>query len=236
MFAVIFEVQPKPSRWAVYLGLAKRLKPDLERVDGFIDNERFASKRHEGRLLSLSTWRDEKAVIRWRSAGFHHEVQETGRREIFENYHLRVGEISADTHVPAGQSLAQQRFDATEIAPTKAVTISELSPAEGGATPSADLAAMLGAPIPGTAGIVAIETFESIYAPGKLLLLAAWIDEAAAQGWTPRRPPAGTLRHRQVRIIRDYGMFDRREAPQYHPEAKPAHEADWQARARALGF
>jgi hypothetical protein len=37
-----------------------------------------------------------------------------------------------------------------------------------------------------------------------------------------RRPqptvPAGhELRHRQVRIIRDYGMQDRREAPQFYP-------------------
>src|SRR5260370_25512843 len=69
MFAVIFEVQPKPERWDDYLGLAKQLKPKLEAIDGFIDNERFESKRTKGRLLSLSTWRDEKAVIRWRSHG-----------------------------------------------------------------------------------------------------------------------------------------------------------------------
>jgi hypothetical protein len=30
--------------------------------------------------------------------------------------------------------------------------------------------------------------------------------------------PEGT-RLRRVRIARDYGMFDRREAPQYYPEA-----------------
>ena len=69
MFAVIFEVQPKPERWDDYLDLASELKPKLEAIDGFIDNERFESKRTKGRLLSLSTWRDEKAVIRWRSHG-----------------------------------------------------------------------------------------------------------------------------------------------------------------------
>jgi heme-degrading monooxygenase HmoA len=63
MFAVIFIVQPKKDHFDDYLSLAKSLKPDLERVDGFIDNERFGSKRTEGRVLSLSTWRDEKAVI-----------------------------------------------------------------------------------------------------------------------------------------------------------------------------
>jgi len=69
MFVVIFEVQPKKERWDDYLALAKQLKPKLETVDGFIDNERFRSKRTEGRLLSLSTVRDEKAVIRWRTQG-----------------------------------------------------------------------------------------------------------------------------------------------------------------------
>ena len=67
MFAVIFEVQPKPERWDEYLELAKLLKPELERIDGFIDNERFKSRRTEGRLLSLSTWRDEKACLLYTS-------------------------------------------------------------------------------------------------------------------------------------------------------------------------
>src|SRR3984885_7554097 len=99
MFAVIFEVKPKKERRDDYLALAKILKPEVEKIDGFIDNERFGSKRTEGRMLSLSTWRDEKAVICWRTFGVHHEIQEKGRAEIFQDYHLRVGEITADTHV-----------------------------------------------------------------------------------------------------------------------------------------
>ncbi|MGA7127335.1 MAG: antibiotic biosynthesis monooxygenase, partial [Chthoniobacterales bacterium] len=102
MFAVIFEVQPKKERYDQYLELAKFLKPELERIDGFIDNERFASQKVEGRVLSLSTWRDEKSVIRWRTLAVHHGVQEKGRNEVFADYHLRVGEITTDTHVPAG--------------------------------------------------------------------------------------------------------------------------------------
>ena len=109
MFAVIFEVQPKKEQFDEYLNLAKFLKPEIEKIDGFIDNERFVSQRTEGRVLSLSTWRDEKAVIRWRTLGVHHEVQEKGRFEVFEDYHLRVGEITADTEVPKGQTLREQR-------------------------------------------------------------------------------------------------------------------------------
>ena len=85
MFAVIFEVQPKKDRWDDYLDLAKQLKPKLEAIDGFIDNDRFESKRTKRRILSLSIWRDEKSVIRWRSHGEHHAVQEKGRLEVFED-------------------------------------------------------------------------------------------------------------------------------------------------------
>src|ERR1700683_1079676 len=146
MFAVIFVVQPKKGRMDDYLNQAKLLKPELEKIDGFIDNERFGSKRDERRVLSLSTWRDEKAVIRWRTLGVHHGVQETGRREIFEDYHLRVGEITADNEVPKAQTLRELRFDATEAGNAKVVTISELAPAKGGAPASADLVTDLGVP------------------------------------------------------------------------------------------
>lgn len=211
MFAVIFEVQPKKERWDDYLSLAKQLKPKLEAIDGFIDNERFDSRRSEGRLLSLSTWRDEKAVVRWRTHGEHHGVQEKGRFEVFEDYHLRVGEVTADTHPPKGLAVKQERFDETEIGAAKTVTITEVVSDEGRAMDirlGLDRAA---------AGLVDYELFESIYNAGKLLLLASWRDAEAATAWKPAPIPAArSVRHRQVRIIRDYGMFDRREAPQFY--------------------
>jgi heme-degrading monooxygenase HmoA len=49
------------------------------------------------------------------------------------------------------------------------------------------------------------------------VLLTSWQDEAAARAWQPQAPDGTTPRHREVRVIRDYGMHDRREAPQYYP-------------------
>jgi len=128
MFAVIFLVEPKPERWNDYLELAKFLQPKLVAVDGFIDNERFASLRTRGRLLSLSTWRDEKAVVRWRTQAEHHDVQEKGRGEIFADYRLRVGEIIRDTAPPAGHTVAESRLDATAVGNAEVATITELTP------------------------------------------------------------------------------------------------------------
>src|SRR6266536_5587812 len=211
MFAVIFEVQPKPERWNAYLDTARMLRPELERIEGFIDNERFRSQRTEGRVLSLSTWQDEKALVRWRTQATHHtQGQEPGRAEIFADYHLRVGEIVADTRPPAGIPLREQRFDATEVGVAKAVAIVELPPNAAGA-------ASFEAPADGSPGLVDGEWFESITEEGKRLLLTSWADPEQATAWSGQAGGSG-LRVRQVRIIRDYGMRDRREAPQYFPE------------------
>lgn len=202
MFAVIFEVQPKSDRWDDYLGLAGQLRPKLVATDGFIDNERYKSRRTDGLVLSLSIWRDEKAVVRWRTHGEHHGVQEKGRFEIFADYHLRVGEI---THDSGGAVPAPQRLDDTETGTAKRVTITEFAP--GAALPALD---------PRARGLIDHDVFESITNPGKLLLLASWRDDAAADAFAP----AGAMRHRRVRVIRDYGLFDRREAPQYYPDVE----------------
>jgi heme-degrading monooxygenase HmoA len=215
MFVVIFEVQPKSDRRDEYLELARLLKPELERIDGFLDNERFKSRRTAGRVLSLSTWRDEKAVVRWRTHAKHHGVQEKGRFAVFADYHLRVGEIVADSAAEA--PFAQQRLDETAVGAAKAVTISEREPGAGAAPD--DLAAMLGLPL-ASADLVDHELYDSITVAGKVLLLASWRDAAAAQTWQPRGAPG--VRHRHVRVVRDYGMFDRREAPQYYPDVARA--------------
>jgi heme-degrading monooxygenase HmoA len=219
MFAVIFEVVPKPERKNEYLELAKFLRPEIEKIDGFLDNERFASRSVPGRVLSLSTWRDEKAVIRWRTLAVHHQVQKRGRFEVFQDYHLRVGEFTADSRPPVGQVLRQQRLDETETGGAKYVTISELGPRDGKPA-TGDLIAGLDLPVAGTQGLLDHDTYESIYAAGKLLLLASWHDAGAADAWRPRAVGETEFRHRTVRVVRDYGMFDRREAPQYYPEVE----------------
>jgi heme-degrading monooxygenase HmoA len=221
MFAVIFEVQPKKERWDDYLALAQQLRPKLEAIDGFIANERFKSLRLDGKLLSLSIWRDEKAVIRWRTHGEHHDVQRKGRFEVFENYHLRVGEIVSDSDRPGGIA-DQQRLDETEIGAAKAVTVTELVPVDGRNVAMPSLAVEVGL-APYTKDLIEQEMLESIYTPGKLVLLASWCQSEAAERWRPRASNAiQSLRNRQVRVIRDYGMFDRREAPQFYEEVRRA--------------
>jgi heme-degrading monooxygenase HmoA len=93
MYAVIFEVQPKPGRQQDYLDIAAALKPGLEKIDGFISVERFQSLSTEGKILSLSFWRDAEAVTRWREHDRHRRAQAKGRNEVFADYRLSVVEV-----------------------------------------------------------------------------------------------------------------------------------------------
>jgi len=96
MFAVIFEVVPAPGRKQEYLELAERLRPELEKFDGFISIERFESLTNRGKMLSLSIWRDEDAVKRWRQFEGHRIAQAKGRGRIFADYRLRVASVIRD--------------------------------------------------------------------------------------------------------------------------------------------
>jgi heme-degrading monooxygenase HmoA len=225
MFAVIFEVRPRPGQWDAYLGAAEALRPELERIDGFIDNIRYRSLTRDGWILSLSSWRDEKALVRWRTEEHHHEAQERGRSQILADYHLRVGEITNDTRTPGGYELIEQRFDETMAGKGTAVTLIEARrPTEFKETSNpADCSEFLGLD-PYADGLLDWDVFEAVRTPGDLILLQSWRTGAAAEAFelTTELPKGARLR--RVRVVRDYAMFDRREAPQYYPEV-PRTEA-----------
>ena len=96
MIAVIFEVEIAKGQREAYLDLAAELKPILEEIDGFISVERFSSLTTEGKLLSLSFFRNEEAVAAWRAIAEHRVAQARGRGGIFSDYRLRVAEVLRD--------------------------------------------------------------------------------------------------------------------------------------------
>ncbi|HJZ76099.1 MAG TPA: antibiotic biosynthesis monooxygenase [Vicinamibacterales bacterium] len=219
MFAVLFEVHPRSEQSDAYLGTAKILRPELEQVDGFVDNIRYRSLTRDGWILSLSSWRDEKAVVRWRTKVRHHEAQHKGRTVIFRDYHLRVGQVTQDTRIPDGCALREQRLDETEVGEGTTVTLLDgRRPPEWieRATP-AGVAAWLGL-APNAAGLVSWDVYEAVLTPGDVIAMATWSNQSAAETFERAVRLEDGVRLRRVRIVRDYGMFDRREAPQYYPD------------------
>ena len=96
MIAIIFESKPHPDQRDRYLDAAARLKPLLADIDGFISVERFQSLTDPDKILSISFWRDEEAVAKWRQVEQHRRIQEAGRKAIFAEYRLRVAHVVRD--------------------------------------------------------------------------------------------------------------------------------------------
>lgn len=98
VIAVIFEVWPAERQRDTYLDIAPALRPLLDAIDGFISIERFESIYEPGKmlLLSLSFWRDEEAVGKWRALEEHQGTLRAGRNHVFRDYRLRIAGVVRD--------------------------------------------------------------------------------------------------------------------------------------------
>jgi len=102
--------------------------------------------------------------------------------------------------------------------------IFEVEPNEGMSDPYLDLAAEMRPLVEQIDGFISVERFQSLTNPGKLLSLSFFRDEAAIDEWRKlagHRRAQSQGRHRLfadyhlriAHVIRDYGKFDRAEAP-----------------------
>lgn len=102
--------------------------------------------------------------------------------------------------------------------------IFEVLPREGLRADYLATAARLAPLLDGVDGFLSIERFESLSRPGKILSLSFWRDEAAVAAWrglgehrTAQSEGRSRIfedyRLRIAGVVRDYGMFDRDQAP-----------------------
>jgi heme-degrading monooxygenase HmoA len=102
--------------------------------------------------------------------------------------------------------------------------IFEVEPSEGRKADYLDIAAEMRPMVEEVEGFISVERFQSLTNPDKLLSVSFFEDEAALDRWRKlaahRRAQAkgrgGIFRDYRLRVahvMRDYGMFDRAEAP-----------------------
>lgn len=96
MIAVIFEAFPAKGKWDEYLDIAARLRPELNKIKGFIAIERFQSITNPEKVLSLSFWDNEESIMQWRNIELHRAAQTKGRKSIFEDYRIRIANVVRD--------------------------------------------------------------------------------------------------------------------------------------------
>ena len=96
MLAVIFEATPIPGRAQRYFDIASELRPELDKIEGFISVERFQSLTRADVFLSLSYWENDAAVAAWRNQVYHRAGQQEGRESVFSDYRIRVVSVIRD--------------------------------------------------------------------------------------------------------------------------------------------
>jgi len=210
LFAVVFEVRPSDERGDDYLSIAGGLRPRLVTMPGFLENERFRSRSRPGWLLSLSLWDDEKALVRWRTVEKHHDAQRDGRQGVLDDYHIRVGEVTAVSGRFADRQVGWMRHDATQIGECQALTIVDTRDAPDTTLPDR---------YRGTPHAVEHEVFDHIGTHGRVAIVNAWRTQEEADAFAvAARSQWGTgAGIYAVRVFRDYSLHDRREAPQFYP-------------------
>ena len=203
MISQFFEVQIKEGQVDRYLDLAASLKPSLEAMGGCLFIDRFKSLSRNNLLLSYQIWQDEGSMVAWRVDAKHHTVQETGREKVFSDYRIRIAQVVHEER-PQQTPWHPERlspYNDHNRRPPTFVVASESNNRE--------------LPIDATGNR---DVFESINRPGVFahLIDAPSLDVAVEFG-KKLFSDSTTEYIRVFEVMRDYGMFDRSEAPQYYP-------------------
>jgi heme-degrading monooxygenase HmoA len=191
MLALFFEVKPRQGHLDHYFRHVAMLKPELEKHTGLIWIDRFNSLSREDVLLSHQLWEDEAAIIRWREDQHHRGSQTAGREKHFADYRIRIIEVAE--RVAGGNQV--QSFALSGAATGGWVVAAH---GKGGAV--------------GGRG----EQFRSVNFEDRYVTLAAAESDADAAAMLKSMSDDACLAWGITgRIIRDYGMFERAQAP--HP-------------------
>jgi heme-degrading monooxygenase HmoA len=203
MISQFFEIQVKDGHVNTYMELAASLKPTLDAMGGCLFIDRFKSLTRENLLLSYQIWQDEGSMTAWRVNADHHKVQVTGRTKVFSDYRIRISQVihEARPGKPIWQPERRTPYnDPARRRPTY-VMASESKKAELPVTTQWQH-----------------DSFESMYRPGYFAHLVDLPDYQSGLDLGPRLFADPTTEYFRIfEVMRDYGMYDRTEAPQYYP-------------------
>ena len=192
MYALFFEVRPKPGHLPHYFEHVERLRPALARHEGLLFLDRYRSLTDDAILLSHQHWRDEAAILGWRRDSLHLQSQQAGRYQHFADYRIRVASLVCQWVDGQFSEAAQDQIEGPDEG---RFVIAAYSQATEGTAPA-------------HAG------FESVNRQGAFISLQAVPNRSLAQASVRASSHLpGMQSARAFRVVRDYGMLEREEAP-----------------------
>lgn len=201
MHALLFEMKPKAGHEDHYFAHAQSLRPLLADHAGLLYLERFKSMSRPNVILSHSHWRDEASLAKWRSDPNHHKSQSAGRYKHFADYRIRISHVLKMARRGAAELKwsVEGAYASVDANPPRYLTIiaSENEPATQNG-----------------------ECFHSVTTEGRFLCFGeAGSREDGVEAVDGASANPRVTNAMLTLVSRDYGMFERTEAPQYFPDA-----------------
>src|SRR5262245_42211886 len=203
MIGLFFEVQSREGHQDQYLNLAASLRPALDAIGGCLFIDRFKSLSRKNLLLSYQIWQDEGALTAWRVHGGHHRVQEMGRGEVFADYRIRIAQVIHEARPGQPVWKPERRTPYNDPARRRPTYVLAAE------SQNADLPVQTD---------WRRDAFASVYREGVFGHLIDVPDPQSGIDLGARLLADPTTEYFRVfEVMRDYGMYDRTEAPQYYP-------------------
>ncbi|MBI1384938.1 MAG: hypothetical protein GC150_08525 [Rhizobiales bacterium] len=205
MLVLLFEVVPHPGHEEHYLERAAQLRPRLAAHPGLLFLERYRSLRESARILSHQLWATEQDLAAWRADGPHRRAQSDGRNVHFADYRIRVATVLARQSVSPLPGTGEASGGSADVGenggPAPARLLLVLASEHG--TPDADAEG---------------DHYRSIYETRRHVTIrsvAGFRD--GNEGLVRHMRSEGATAAMLCRVERDYGLHERREAPQTFP-------------------
>lgn len=187
--SVLFDVLPKPGHVDQYFSMAAHLKPIVEKNPGFLSVERFANLQKPNWYLSFSCWKNEESLAQWRCQPDHNGAQVCGRNQVFDDYRLRV---SAKKQI---QELVESRSRELIL-----LLIGQLDAVQ-------ELASL------STLSQHQSKAYQGVLNPKRGLSIYEFAPNASIDDDLFRMKDSESIEIHWFSVVRDYGMFNRAEAP-----------------------
>src|SRR5262245_61107363 len=203
MIGLFFEVQSREGHQDQYLNLAASLRPALDAIGGCLFIDRFKSLSRKNLLLSYQIWQDEASLTAWRVHGGHHKVQEMGRGEVFADYRIRIAQVIHEARPGQAVWKPERRTPYNDPARRQPTYVLAAESASAALPVESDWRR---------------DAFESVYRENHFVELIDLPDPQSGIAFGARLLADGATEIVRVfEVMRDYGMYERAEAPQYYP-------------------
>ncbi|KAI4210633.1 MAG: hypothetical protein LQ351_006512 [Letrouitia transgressa] len=228
MFFVVFELNLPASRTPVSMEYYAKLQSILQTQAGFISEVPYASPHREGRQVLVAKFVDEASVRAWRLQHDHLIIQYHARREVFDDYRLRVGPSTSldreEGEVSEGAEHVTRKKGHIICLYERPILAAE-DTADPSSIPSnvVDLVDREAQKDPSLKDVIASLVDTTVYQSEKTMLwISGWVDKDAAVGFghLVSRTQGDSIQ--LVRVERDYGKYDRNEAPEGADAAQAA--------------